>query len=228
MARYSEQGGLVATHPGHYSLDTFSKQQVPEHGGYRSLFGNTVHETAIVDWNHVEIGTGNVIGPYACVGTDAQHKSASNSGKITIGDNNIIREFVTIHRPTNSQQGTVIGNENYLMAGAHVAHDCSLEDGIVISNNGTLGGHVHVMQGAVLSFNCAVHQYQTIGSWCIIGMNSCITKSEVVEPGLKFAGVPAKQIGQNSVALKRNKVTQEQLNAELARFSVLRDRKHSS
>ena len=223
MARYSEQGGLVATHPGHYSLDTFSKQQVPEHGGYRSLFGNTVHETAIVDWNHVEIGTGNVIGPYACVGT-MQHKSASNSGKITIGDNNIIREFVTIHRPTNSQQGTVIGNENYLMAGAHVAHDCS-EDGIVISNN-VLRWSRSCDAGCCSFFELRVHQYQTIGSWCIIGMNSCITKSAKVEPGYKFFGVPAKRNGRNSVALKRHEVTPEQLSAALKRFSVLRDRRH--
>ena len=77
MARYSEQGGLVATHQDHCFLDTFSKQQVPVHGGYRSLFGNKVHETAIVDWNNVEIGTGNVIGPYACLGGDAHKNTCS-------------------------------------------------------------------------------------------------------------------------------------------------------
>ena len=228
MARYSEQGGLVATHQGHCSLDTFSKQQVPMHGGYRSLFGNKVHETAIVDWNNVEIGTGNVIGPYACLGGEAQHKNAFSAGKVIIGNNNTIREFATIHRSTDLNKGTVVGDDNYLMVGAHVAHDCSLEDGIVLCNNASIAGHVHVMQGAVLSLNCSVHQYQTIGAWSIIGMNSCVKKSEVVEPGYKFFGVPAKRICRNSVALKRNKVTQEQLSAELARFSVLRDRKHSS
>ena len=182
------------------------------------IFGNKVHGSAFVAWDQLQIGTGNVIGPFACIGGDAQHKSAKSIGKVVIGNNNTFREFSTIHRPTDPNIGTTLGDGNYIMAGAHVNHDCTLENDIVLCNNASLAGQVYVMSGAFLSMNCSVHQNQIIGSWSIIGMNSCVTKSAIVEPGYKYFGVPAKKHGENTVALKRAKVTQKKLKPQLADF----------
>ena len=188
---------------------------------YQHLFGNKVHRTAFVAWEQLEIGTGNVIGPFACIGGDAQHKSAESTGKVVIGNNNTFREFSTIHRPTDPSIGTIVGDGNYIMAGAHINHDCILENDIVLCNNATLAGKVYVMSGAFLSMNCSVHQNQIIGSWSIIGMNSCVTKSAIVEPGYKFFGVPAKKHNKNTVSLRRNKVSPRHLEAAKNRFNAL-------
>ena len=129
-----------------------------ENRDYQFLFGNKVHKSAFVAWEHLQIGTGNVIGPFACIGGDAQHKNAKSIGKVVIGNNNTFREFSTIHRPTDPSIGTILGDNNYIMAGAHINHDCILEDDIVLCNNATLAGQVYVMSDAFLSMNCSVHQ----------------------------------------------------------------------
>ena len=226
MLRNFDFNDRTVVQTSHQNLIENSFANDPKDENYVYRFGNKVHKSAFVEWSHVKIGTGNVIGPFACIGTEAQHIAAVSEGKIEIGNNNTIREFSTIHRPTDEENGTVLGNNNYIMAGAHINHDCILEDDIVLCNNAALAGHVHVMKGAFLSMNCSIHQNQVIGSWSIIGMNSCVTKSAKVEPGYKFFGVPAKRNGRNSVALKRHEVTPEQLSAALRRFSVLRDRGH--
>ena len=84
------------------------------------------------------------------------------------------------------------------------------------------------MSGAFLSMNCSVHQNQIIGSWSIIGMNSCVTKSAIVEPGYKYFGVPAKKHDENTVALERQKITNKKLKIAKSRFIALRDARSTS
>ena len=72
---------------------------------------NNIHPTAIINWDNVTIGDGNNIGPYVCIGTDAQHKSENSNGIVEIGDSNTFREYVTVHRPLNGI--TKIGNNKY-------------------------------------------------------------------------------------------------------------------
>ena len=189
--------------------------------GYEILNGNKIHKTAIINWDTVTIGTGNVIFPFVCIGTDAQSTNANSDGKIIVGDNNVFRENSTVHLPTNPECGTVIGNRNYIMANAHIAHDCHLEDDIVMANNAALGGHVHVMKGANLALNSSVHQFQVVGSWSMVGMNSCVSKSAKILPGQTFFGLPAKFIRRNQLALKRHNVNAAQLEAETQRFYQL-------
>ena len=202
----------------------FAKRDIAQDSNseYLQVVGNYIHRTAFVAWDHVQLGTGNVIGPFACIGSDAQHISANSSGKVIIGNNNTFREFSTINRPTDPDVGTIVGNHNYIMAGAHINHDCNLEDDIVLCNNASLAGHVYVMSAAFLSMNCSVHQNQIIGSWAIIGMNSCVAKPMIVEPGYKYFGVPARKHGENTVSLQRNEVTLNQLNAAKDKFATLR------
>ena len=188
---------------------------------WRERNGNKIHDTAVVDWNRVDIGTGNEIGPYVCIGTDAQHRTEPSDGKIIIGDNNIIREYSTVHLPTRFSKVTSIGNNCYLMALSHIAHDCVVEDNVIFSNNATLGGHVHIMQNSQIGFSVTIHQHQVIGSYCMIGMGTVIPRNKKIIPGSKWVGNPAKIMGKNSVGLERAGVTEEMLEAENIRYEKL-------
>jgi UDP-N-acetylglucosamine acyltransferase len=205
------------------STDLFDCRSRDE-DSYDNILGNKVHPTAVVNWSAISIGTGNVIGPYACLGMSAQHVLKKSSGAIQIGNNNIFREHATVHLPTCAGLGTLIGDRNYFMVNAHIAHDCLLEDDIVMCNNAAIAGHVHVMKGAVLGLNSSVHQFQVLGSWSMIGMNSCVPKSTVVQPGQTYFGVPVRKVGKNKVGLSRNDVNDSQLEQEFKRFSDLKTR----
>ena len=188
---------------------------------WRERHGNKIHDTAIIDWDRVDIGTGNEIGPYVCIGTDAQHRTEPSDGKIIIGDNNIIREYSTIHLPTRFSKITAIGSNCYLMALSHIAHDCVVEDNVIFSNNATLGGHVHIMQNSQVGFSVTIHQHQVIGSYCMIGMGTVIPRNKKITPGSKWVGNPAKIMGKNAVGLERAGITEAMLEAENIRYEKL-------
>lgn len=185
---------------------------------------NDIHPTAIINWERVTIGKGNVIGPYVCIGTDAQHRSEQSDGVIQIGDNNTFREFTTVHLPTRISKLTKIGNNNYFMVNSHIAHDCIIEDNVTICNNVALAGHVHVMEGSNIGLGTTVHQFQVIGSYSMIGMNSTVVSSAVIQPGGKWVGNPVRNIGINEVGLSRNNVSPEYLAQEQQRFERLRSK----
>ena len=183
--------------------------------------GNKIHDTAVINWDRVDIGTGNEIGPYDCIGTDAQHRTEPSDVKIVIGDNNIIREYSTIHLPTRFSKITAIGSNCYLMALSHIAHDCVVENDVIFSNNATLGGHVHIMQNSQIGFSVTIHQYQVIGSYCMIGMGTVIPRNKKIIPGSKWVGNPARIMGKNAVGLKRAGITEAMLETETIRYEKL-------
>lgn len=197
---------------------------------------NVIHPTAIIDPNAI-LGTDNTFGPYCVVGPNvvigngntftshvsvgqpAQHRTNETHGWTVIGNNNVFREFVTIHAGTVRK--TSIEDNCYIMACAHIPHDAILESDVTMANGALLAGHTHVMQGATLSLGCIVHQYQTIGSYSILGMGTIVTKYSDVVPGRKFAGSPAKDIGDNSVGLQRANVDPLKLAIEVSRYYSL-------
>jgi UDP-N-acetylglucosamine acyltransferase len=140
----------------------------------------------------VEIGAGTVVGPhvvikgpttigknnrifqFASVGEDCQDKKyAGEPTKLVIGDNNVIREGVTIHRGTVQDAGvTQVGSDNLFMAYAHVAHDCIVGDHVIMANNTAIAGHVHVGDWAVLGGFTAVHQFCHIGAHVMCGTST--------------------------------------------------------
>jgi UDP-N-acetylglucosamine acyltransferase len=183
--------------------------------------GNKIHNTAVINWDRVDIGTGNEIGPYVCIGTDAQHRTEPSDGKIVIGDNNIIREYSTIHLPTRFSKITAIGSNCYLMALSHIAHDCVVENDVIFSNNATLGGHVHIMQNSQIGFSVTIHQHQVIGSYCMIGMGTVIPRNKKIIPGSKWVGNPARIMGKNAVGLERAGITEAMLETETIRYEKL-------
>ncbi|WP_369742340.1 acyl-ACP--UDP-N-acetylglucosamine O-acyltransferase [Pseudidiomarina sp. PP-1MA] len=177
----------------------------------------------------VEIGDGTVIGPhvvvkgpttlgknnrifqFSSVGEDCQDKKyAGEPTRLVIGDNNIIRECVTIHRGTVQDQGlTQIGDDNLLMAYVHVAHDCMVGDHVILANNTTLAGHVHVGDWAILGGFTGVHQFCHIGAHAFTAVNSVVVQD--VPPYVMAQGHNAVPRTINSEGLKRRGFTSEQI-----------------
>jgi UDP-N-acetylglucosamine acyltransferase len=203
----------------------------------------SVHPDAIVGANveigpftvidaEVEIGDGTRIGPHcsihgptrigrdnrihghAAIGGDPQDKKfGGERTELTIGDGNVIREFVTIHRGTGNGGGiTRIGDRNWFLAYVHIAHDCRVGDDCVFSNNATLAGHVEVGHHVILSGFTGVHQFCRIGAHAFIGMGAFVNGD--VPPFLMVAqedyGRPR---GINSEGLKRRGFGPERVTA---------------
>ena len=130
---------------------------------------NTVLDAHVVIGKHTRLGKNNRVYACAVVGRPPQILGFDDDTKIgglTIGDNNIIREYVTIHPSMYPDQDTIVGNGNLLMINVHLGHDCVLEDKIVISNCTQVSGHCKIQTGAWLSGMVAIHQFVTIGKWC--------------------------------------------------------------
>lgn len=120
---------------------------------------------------HTTLGAGNTIGSFATIGAPPQdiHYKGEPT-ELIIGDNNHIREYVSIHRATVKASGkTVIGNGNMIMAYCHVAHDCLIADQVIMANVATLAGHVEIGSHANLGGLVAVHQFCRIGEYAYIG-----------------------------------------------------------
>jgi UDP-N-acetylglucosamine acyltransferase len=130
---------------------------------------NSVIDTHVVIGKNTKIGRNNRIFAGTVIGRPPQILGLDDDTKIgglTIGDNNIIREYVTIHPSMHADGHTVVGDNNLLMINVHLGHDCVLENHIVISNCTQISGHCRIETGAWLSGMVAVHQFVTISKWC--------------------------------------------------------------
>jgi UDP-N-acetylglucosamine acyltransferase len=169
-----------------------------------------------------KIGKRNRIFPYASIGLDPQDmKYRGETTRLEIGDENIFREFVTVHRGTAGGGGvTRIGNHNLLMAYVHIAHDCALGDHIIMANGASLAGHVEIGDHAVIGAFCAVHQFCRIGASSFLG--SCTLVSKDILPYSKTSAPrPIAVYGTNRVGLERRGLGEQEL-AELdAAFRLL-------
>lgn len=120
---------------------------------------------------------------------------------VVIGDNNIIREYVTIHRSSYENEKTQIGNNNFIMANSHIAHDCKIGNNVVITNFAGLTGHVEVEDRATISGLVAIHQFVKIGRLSMVGGGAKVTQD--VPPYFIADGHPASCVGVNVVGLQR-------------------------
>lgn len=130
---------------------------------------------------------------------------------VRIGDNTIIREFVTINRGTKANNETVVGNNCLLMAYVHVAHDCIIGNNVILANAATLAGHITIDDWALIGGMAAVHQFVQIGTHAMIGGGGLARKD--VPPFTKAAREPLSYVGVNSIGLRRRGFTNEQINA---------------
>ena len=160
--------------------------------------------TVIDGWT--EIGDGNQIFPMASIGLIPQDlKFGGEPTRLVIGNRNVVREFVTIHRGTAGGGGvTRIGDRNLFMAYAHVAHDCQVGNETIFANGATLAGHVLVEDFATVGAFSGVHQFCRVGRHAFIGGYSVVTKDAL--PFAKTVGNRARIYGVNTIGLVRRKL----------------------
>ena len=169
----------------------------------------TIDAFAYIDDN-VIIGDNCHVFPSAVIGAVPQDLKYKGEETWTIiGDNCVLREFVTVHRGTASKGKTVIGNNNLIMAYCHVAHDCILHNNIIMSNATQLAGEVKVDDFAIIGGGTLVHQFSHIGSHVMIQGGSKINKD--IPPYVIAAREPIAYCGINSVGLNRRGFTPEQI-----------------
>jgi UDP-N-acetylglucosamine acyltransferase len=153
-----------------------------------------------------EIGARNQIFPGAAIGLESQDRKYDGSmSRVIIGNNNQIREYVTINRATGAGEATVVGDNNLLMAYVHVAHNCVVGSNIVIANAVSLAGHVEVESNAVIGGVLGVHQFVHIGCYAMVGGMSRIDRD--VPPYTVVEGNPCRVRGLNLVGLRRAGLT---------------------
>lgn len=154
------------------------------------------------------IGKNNNIYPNACVGLEPQDlKFAGEKSYCTIGDNNTIRESVTIHRATGEGEETRIGNDCLFQACTHVAHNCIIGNNVILSNFAGIAGHVVLEDRVIVGGLAGVHQFVKIGRNVMVGAMSKVVQD--IPPFIIADGQPAKVIGLNSVGLSRAGIGQE-------------------
>jgi len=157
------------------------------------------------------IGCRNSIGPFATIGAAPQDlKYKGEDSRLIIGDDNQIREYVSIHRGTAADRNeTTVGSHNLLMGYVHVAHDCRLDDYVIMANAATLAGHVYIADHAVIGGLAAVQQFTRIGASAYIGGLSGISLD--VPPYAIVSGTRRQMrvSGINKVGLKRSGFTTE-------------------
>ena len=171
-------------------------------GPHAVIGERTIVRSHVVIEGEVVIGSSNFIGHGAVIGAPPQDVSFSperNTG-VEIGDDNIIREYCTIHR--GSAEGTVtkIGNKNFLMAGAHIGHNCVIGNNVIIANNCLLAGHVRVDDGAFLGGGSTFHQFMHVGRFVMVQGSSAFGKDL---PPFVIAAERNSVFGVNVVGLRR-------------------------
>jgi UDP-N-acetylglucosamine acyltransferase len=173
-------------------------------GGKVTIGANCRLVSHVAVLGNTTIGDGNVIWPQATLGADPQDlKFDGEDSRLIIGDNNEIRELVTMHLGTANGGGvTTVGSENLIMAGAHVAHDCEIGSFVLIANNVGLSGHVKVEDHANIAGAVGVHHFVTFGQYSYTGGMSRVVHD--VPPFMIAEGDPAEVRGPNLVGLKRN------------------------
>lgn len=156
-----------------------------------------------------KIGEGCRIFQFASLGAIPQDlKYKGEESWVILGNNNTIREFVTIHRGTAQSGGkTIMGDNNLLMAYSHVAHDCKIGNQVILANAATLAGHIEIEDYAIVGGLVGIHQFLKLGRHCIIGGGSGVNQD--IPPYMMANGQRAKLYGVNNIGLKRHNFSPE-------------------
>ena len=157
------------------------------------------------------IGKNNKIYPFASIGNDPQDmKYKGEVTKLTIGDNNIIREYVTINPGTKGGGGlTKIGNNCLIMISAHIAHDCKIGNNVIIANNAAIAGHALIDDDVVIGGNCGIQQFTRVGKMAMIGGMTGVSR-DVIPYGMSI-GNRNYLSGINLVGLRRRNISNKEI-----------------
>ena len=178
-------------------------------GAYSVIGPNVQIGEGTVVQSHVNItgntiiGVNNKIYPFVSIGNDPQDlKFKGEKNFLEIGDNNSIREYVTINPGTEGGGGkTKVGNNCLFMVSSHIAHDCIVGDHVILANNVPLGGHAHVDDHAIIGGNSAVQQFTRVGKFAMIG-GMCGVVRDVIPYGIAHGNRSILQ-GLNLIGLRR-------------------------
>ena len=169
-----------------------------------------------------EIGDRNMIFPFASIGGPPQHLGYKGEPtKVLIGDDNVIREYVTVNRATVQGGGvTSLGSKSILMAYVHVAHDCRLGNHLIMANAASLAGHITIGDYAIIGGLTGVHQYVRVGDYAMVG--GCCAIGQDIPPFMRAAGgYRAHLYGLNSVGLQRHGFSVERIAVLKKAFDLL-------
>jgi UDP-N-acetylglucosamine acyltransferase len=186
-------------------------------GPYSVIGPNVVIGAGTVIQSHVNIkgntiiGSNNQIYPFASIGNDPQDlKFKGEKTLLEIGDNNKIREYVTINPGTEGGGGkTQVGNNCLFMVSSHIAHDCVVGDNVILANNVPLGGHAHVDDNAIIGGNSAVQQFTRVGKFAMIG-GMCGVVRDVIPYGIAHGNRSILQ-GLNLIGLRRKNIPNKEI-----------------
>jgi len=166
------------------------------------------------------LGLRNRVYEHAVIGGEPQDvKFAGEASRLVIGDDNIIREFCTLHRAAGEGQITLVGSRNFLMIGVHIAHNCIIGDDNIFANEVALAGHIQVEDHVFLSNNVGAHQFVKMGRYAMVG-----GKSKIVQDVLPFFitdGNPPRVRGINAVGMRRAGFSAEQRSALKRAYRIL-------
>lgn len=181
--------------------------------------GCTIAARAIIK-SGTRLGPDNAIGEACIIGGRPQHLRAGEQvGELIIGRGNIVRENATIHRALHPGEATVIGDHNMIMINTHIAHDCVIGHHVIIANNAMLAGHVVVGDRAYLSGAIGIHQFCRVGQYAMVGGQAHITRD--VPPYITVDGLSSLVVGLNSIGLRRNQFTPEDIHQLKAAYRVI-------
>ncbi len=171
---------------------------------------------------HTRMGRGNRIFPWAAIGLPPQDlKYQGEPTRLEVGDRNVFREFITVHRGTAEGGGvTRIGSHNLLMAYVHIAHDCQLGSHIIMANGASLAGHVEIQDHASVGAFCGVHQFTRIGAYSFLGSYT-IVNQDILPYSKSSAPRPVEVLGANRIGLERRGLTAEDIGELQKAFRLL-------
>ena len=171
----------------------------------------TVIQSHVNITGNTKIGANNKIYPFASIGNDPQDlKFKGEKTLLEIGDNNKIREYVTINPGTEGGGGkTKVGNNCLFMVSSHIAHDCIVGDNVILANNVPLGGHAHVDDNAIIGGNSAVQQFTRVGKFAMIG-GMCGVVRDVIPYGIAHGNRSILQ-GLNLIGLRRKNISNKEI-----------------
>src|SRR5580658_4422402 len=178
-----------------------------------------LHSHVVID-GHTTLGRDNEIFPFASIGLKTQDLKWKGGVTFTrIGNNNTIREYVSIHSATGAGETTTVGSDNHILAYCHLAHNVTLGSHIIMSNVATLAGHVTVEDHAVIGGLAAIHQFCRIGTMSMIG--GCSKVVQDVPPFMMADGNPAETRTINKTGMERNGISEAAQSALRSAYKIL-------
>ncbi|WHQ47249.1 MAG: acyl-ACP--UDP-N-acetylglucosamine O-acyltransferase [Candidatus Midichloria sp.] len=218
---------LATVHPTAIIAPSVVIEEYVKIGPYCNIESNVILKKSVTLHSHVcitgntEIGSGTEIFPFASLGYQPQDlKYAGEESSLIIGENNVIREYVTMHPGTkHGLMKTVVGNNCLFMVGCHIAHDCVIGNNVIIANNAGLAGHVVLEDNVIIGGLSGIHQFVRVGKYSMIGGLTAVRENVI--PYSVIVGHKGTLEGVNNVGMKRANFDRKDIEAVANAFKKI-------